>query len=139
VILQRALWLIAAAAALAAAAAIFVIALAFGFYALLEPYLGRAGAAGALALLCAAAIGVAGLIAAAKARGPRIARSEREADREAFNLTERLFDLIRAKPFAAAGVAAAVGLIAIRNPRMIGAILAAFLQGWQGAGDGKKR
>ena len=131
-ILQRALWLIAAAAAIAAAAGIAIVALAFAFYALLETYIGRAGAAGALALVCALGIGLVGLIAALKARGPRSRKlSKRSADQEAFGLTDRLIGLIREKPFAAAGVAAAVGLIAARNPKIISAVLRAFLDGWQ--------
>jgi len=136
VILQRALWLISAAAALAAAAAVAVIALAFAFYALLEPYIGRAGAAAALAGLCAITICLVGLMLALKARGPRLPsrRGERAADREAFSLTERLLTLIKDKPFAAAGVAAAVGLIAVRNPKIIFALLQAFLSGWQNPG-----
>jgi len=139
VILQRVLWLVAAVAAIAAAAAIAVIALALAFMALVQPYLGRAGAAGALALLCALAIGLAGIAAARRARGPNRPRADKDADREAFNLTQRLMDLIRDKPFAAAGVAAAVGLIAIRNPRVIGAVLGAFLEGWRGAGARKPK
>ena len=129
-IVERVLLLIAAVAAIAAAAAITLFALAFAIYALLVPYLTQAGAAAAVALLFALAILIAGLVMAARARGPK---RDMVADTESLGLVARVMDLVKDKPFAAAGVAAAVGLLAMRNPRLIGSVLAAFLQGWQAA------
>ena len=129
-IIERVLLLIAAVAAIAAAAAITLFALAFAIYALLTPYLTQAGAAGAVALLFALSLLIAGLIMAARARGPK---RDAVSDRESLGLVAHLMDLVKDKPFAAAGIAAAVGLVAMRNPRMIGAVLSAFLQGWQAA------
>ena len=127
-ILERALLLITAAAALAAAAAVGIVALAFAIYALLTPHLGPAGAAGAAALLFALSVGLAGLIAALRARGPKRGRVY---DNEDLGLTQRLMDLVRDKPFASAGIAATVGLIAMRNPKIIAAVLMAFIEGWR--------
>ena len=135
-ILQRALWLIAAIAAIAAAAAVTIFALALALFALLKPLIGPVGAASAVALAAALLIGLCGLIAAAKVRGPR---SRRYADQaEGRGLAGVVMDLIRAKPMVAAGIAAAAGLIAMRNPRVIAAVLRAFVEGWQ-TPPGQKR
>jgi hypothetical protein len=126
--LQRFLMAMAAAGAMAAAAAVVVIAAAFGVYALLEPLLGAAGAAGALALIVAILIGLAGWLAASMASRPRRSRKGRnEGEREAMGLVERLMDLVGDKPLAAAGVAAAAAVMALRNPVVISAILTTLI------------
>jgi len=136
VILRRVLLLIAAAAALMAATGVITIAIAFAVYAAFEPMMGRAFAAASTAGVFAAAIGLTAMILALMAQAGRRARA---ANRSDASLTDRIMDLVKDKPFAAAGIAAAAGLVAIRNPRMIGAVLGAFLEGWRGGASTKKR
>jgi uncharacterized membrane protein len=136
VILRRVLLLIAAAAALMAATSVITIAIAFAVYAAFEPMMGRAFAAASTAGVFAVAIGLTALVLALMAQAGQRARASRRADA---SLTDRIMDLVKDKPFAAAGIAAAVGMVAIRNPRMIGAVLGAFLEGWRGGGSAKKR
>lgn len=132
---MRLLSLIAALAATAAAAFVIIFAMAFGVYALLEPHLGRAGAAGCLILAFALVLALTAFFASLQLRLPKPRRRQRDA--EAQSLPERLIALVREKPYAAAGVAAAIGLLTTRNPRLIGAALRAFTEGWEGGG--KKR
>ena len=135
-ILRRVLLLIAAAAALMAATTVIIMAIAFAIYAAFEPMIGRAYAAAATAGIFALAIGLAALVLGLMAQAGQRARAASRADA---SLTDRIMDLIREKPFAAAGIAAAAGLVAIRNPRVIGAVLGAFLEGWRGGVAAKKR
>jgi len=128
--------LIAAAAALMAATGVITIAIAFAIYAAFEPMIGRAFAAEATAGVFGVAIGLAALALTLVAQGRRRARA---ASRPNAGLTDQIMDLIRDKPFAAAGIAAAAGLLAMRNPRTIGAVLAAFLQGWRGGSAMRKK
>jgi uncharacterized membrane protein len=136
VILRRVLLLIAAAAALMAATGVITIAIAFAVYAAFEPMIGRAYAAAATAGVFAAAIALTALVLGMLAQA---GQRRRAASRSDASLTDRIMDLIREKPFAAAGIAAAAGLVAIRNPRIIGAVLGAFLEGWRGGAAAKKR
>ena len=137
-ILRRVLLLVAAVAALMTATGIITIAIAFAVYAAFEPLIGRAYAAAATAGIFAALIGLAALILVMMAEGRRRARA-RTASRPDASLTDRIMELIREKPFAAAGIAAAAGLMAMRNPRMIGAVLGAFLEGWRGGAAMRKK
>ena len=135
-ILRRVLLLIAAAAALMAATTVIIMAIAFAVYAALEPLIGRAYAAAATAAIFAAAIGLTALVLVLMAQAGQRARA---ASRSNASLTDRIMDLVREKPFAAAGIAAAAGLVAIRNPRVIGAVLGAFLEGWRGGASAKQK
>ena len=135
-ILRRVLLLIAAAAALMAAVCVITIAIAFAVYAAFDSMMGRAYAAAATAGVFAAAIGLTALVLGMMAQAGQRARAARRSEA---NLTDRIMDLIREKPFAAAGIAAAAGLVAIRNPRIIAAVMGAFLEGWRGGSSTKKR
>ncbi len=129
--LHKAMMAAAALAAMAVAAATGVISLAFALYALLRGPIGPAGASASVAGVCTLAIAIAGLIAA---RGGE----ERAEDAEQLGLVERLLDLVRDKPMASAGVALAAGLLAIRNPAVIGVVLRTLLESWQGPEPGRK-
>jgi hypothetical protein len=126
VIFERALMSIAAIAAIAAAAATSVVAAAFAIFALLRPEVGSAGAAAIVAAIFALIVGLAGAVAAARGRRNVV----KAADRDPMRLAERVMDLVRDKPLAAAGVALAAGLMAIRSPQAIGAIARAFFDSW---------
>ena len=112
------------------------IAIAFAIYAAFEPMIGRAFAAAATAGVFAVAIGLTATILMLMAQGKRRARA---ASRPSASLTDQILDLVKDKPFAAAGIAAAAGLMAMRNPRTIGAVLGALsrrLARW--VGDAEK-
>ncbi len=117
-----------ATSAFAAAAAVLVVALAFAFYALLEPQLGRAGAAASLAGVIAVLMGLGGLIIGAgansKPKKPDIPPPGRP---EA--LIARAFDFVREKPVVAVVAALAAGFMAVRNPGYLGTALRSFLEG----------
>lgn len=110
-------------AAVFAAVAAAVVAAAFAFYALLEPALGRPGAAALVALICALIAAVAALLMTRGLGGRRRAGEAAEADQDIF---ERVISLARAKPALAVGAALAAGLIAFRNPAIISLIATAL-------------
>ncbi len=113
---------LAAAAALSASAAVCVVALAFALYALVEPYVDRAGGAAVVAGAAALIIGVAGLSIGASARRARAVEAPGSA-------VERLLRLVREKPVVAISAALGAGFMAVRNPRYLGAAIRAFLEG----------
>jgi hypothetical protein len=122
-ILKAVLKTAAAVAAVSAAVAASVAAAGFALYALLEPYLGRPGAAAIVALILALVAAVAALILT---RGPR--RGGRgDPDPEA-GMAERLIDIARTKPILSAAAAIAAGLIAWRNPALVGIVATALLK-----------
>jgi hypothetical protein len=110
----------AAAAAVATAVAASIVAAGFGLYALLEPYLGRPGAAAIVALILALVAAIVALVLTRKAKH----KSKPAADQ---SLAERAIELARAKPMVAAAAAIAAGVIAWRNPALIGIVAGAIL------------
>jgi hypothetical protein len=125
VIFRRILLALMAAATLAAASAVVVVALAFALYALVEPYLGKPGAAATVALVTAILIAFAGMAMALAGRGgPRRAASTLSG-----GFLERALAFVREKPIVAASAAIAAGLMASRNPKYLGEAIRAFLEG----------
>jgi uncharacterized membrane protein len=118
VIFRKFVGLIAAFAAIAAAAAVCIVALAFALYAGLRDVIGpawaAAGVAGAVALIAL----VIALIVTRKAR-PKPVKGDTQ------NLTAKLIELARERPLVAASAVAAAAAVAIRNPRIITAIVTA--------------
>jgi hypothetical protein len=123
VILRRLLFLLAGATALAVSAGVFVIALSYGLFALVEPYVGRAGAAGVVAAAAATLIGLLGLLLVGAARPPKRKPSEPQS------VVDRVMDFVRTKPVTALGGAVVAGILAIRNPSYLGAVARAFMEG----------
>lgn len=117
-ILQRVLFVIAGAAALATAAAVGVVAAACALYAFLAlyvtPALDYAILTGTVALIFL----IVGLVVVAKARFKTKPAS----------LGERLADFVREKPVAAAAAGLAAAFFAARNPKMLMALVLAFLE-----------
>ncbi len=120
-IVKKALSLIAAIAAMAAAAAVCVVAAAFALYALARYYIGPAGGAAVVAVVAAIAALILAFVCFRKVKP----RPERRRDEE--SVATRLIDLAREKPIIAAGVAAAAGLVVLRNPSIVGAIVSAAM------------
>jgi hypothetical protein len=128
VIFRRLLFLLAGATALAVSAGIVVVALAFALYALAEPYVGRAGAAGIVALAAALLVGVLGFVLAMSGRRPARKPKPGEPD----TITDRIFDFVRSKPVTAIAGAVAAGILAVRNPGYLGSLIRAFVEGREG-------
>ncbi len=124
-IFRRVLLTLMAAAVFAAASAVIVVALAFALYAFVEPYLGRAGAAGVVALVTAILIGVSGLIMLLAGRGRRPKASANLPG----GVLERALAFVKEKPIVAASAAIGAGLMATRNPKYLGQTIRAFLDG----------
>jgi hypothetical protein len=120
-LIKKVVLILLAASAAAAAAAVAVVAVAFALYALWSPALGPAGAAAAVAGVAALLMAVGALIAALMARPPK------RRENESFGV--RALDFAREKPVVAVAVAAAAGLVAARNPKLITTALTAFLAG----------
>jgi cobalamin synthase len=97
------------------------MAAAFALYALLSESLGPAGAAAVVAGVAALLMAIGALVALLMARPPK----RREND----SFAARALDYAREKPVVAIAAAAAAGLIAVRNPKLITAALTAFLAG----------
>ena len=121
-IIKRIVRTAAGVAAVAAAVAASVVAAGFALYALLEPRIGAPGAAAIAALILALVAAIAGLILT---RSPRPSRRAAEAEP---GLADRVIEIARTKPVLAAAGAIAAGLIAWRNPALVGVILAALLK-----------
>lgn len=117
-IFRKFVGLIAAFAAIAAAAAVCIVALAFALYAGLRDVIGpawaSAGVAGAVALIAL-------IIAFAVTRKAR----PKPVKGDSQNLTAKLVELARERPLVAAGAVAAAAAVAIKNPRILTAIIAA--------------
>jgi hypothetical protein len=123
--MDRALMAVAAAAAIAAAAAGSVAAAAFALFAALVPQVGPAWAAAIVAASAAVLVLVAGLVARARVSGRQ---RRREAEPDA-SLIQKMVELARAHPVLATGVALGAGVYALRNPKLVAAVVAAFMEG----------
>jgi len=120
-IVRKALALVAAIAAMAAAAAVCVVAAAFALYALVRIWLGPAAGAAAVAIVAALLALVLAVVAFRKVQPGRRRRSDDES------MAARLIELARDKPIIAAGAAVAAGLILVRNPGVVGAVVSAAM------------
>ena len=121
-IFRRVLLALMAAATFSAAAAVIVVALAFALYALVEPSLGRAGAAATVALATAILIAIGGMIMALAGRAGR----KKAAATLSGGILERAIAFVREKPIVSASAAIGAGLMAVRNPKYLGEALRAF-------------
>jgi len=114
-----------ATSALAACAAVAVVALAFAEYALIETWIGRAGAAACVAGTAALLIGLGALVASAGAGSKKPPPAPAKSDA----LLDRAFDFVKEKPVVAIAAALAAGFLAVRNPGYLGAAVRSFLEG----------
>lgn len=111
------------------AAGTLVVALCFAIYAALRDALTPAGASAVVVLIAAAMMGAGALVLLRggkshpdHAHGKPAPHSGHEAPQ---TIVERALDLARDKPVIAAGAALAAGLLALRNPTLIGAVIGA--------------
>lgn len=124
--MDKALMALAAAAAIAAAAAVGVVAIAFAVYLGASPWVGPAWAAAIVAVLMILIVAIAGLMVRGRASGGR-----RQADEPDASMVQKIVAMAKERPILAAGVALGAGVYAIRNPKLIAALAAAFMEGRQ--------
>ncbi len=117
-ILRRVLSAAAAAGAVLAGAGVTVVAASYALYAWMTAYLPRAGAAAVVAAVFAVIVLAVAFVAvrAASPKKPKPSEQPR-------SLVDRGLELAREKPLLAAGGALAAGLIALRNPSLIAALV----------------
>jgi hypothetical protein len=120
---RRILRFAAAIGAVAAAAAVVIVAASFALYAWVKDYLGAAGAAAVVAAVFAMVAVIIALIATRKAVPPR-RRGEPEP-----SLPERALQLAKERPLIALAAAAAAGVVVVRNPGLVTALVSAFVAG----------
>jgi hypothetical protein len=123
-ILKKAIFYAAGVAALAAAASVCVVALAFALHAAVAPYVGPAWASAIVAAAAAALIGVLAAVLFSAGKGPKSSKAHEPRD-----LTSRLFELARDKPWIAAGAVAAAAAVVLKNPKITAAVLSAVMAG----------
>ena len=102
-----------------------LVAAAFGLFVLLRSLWGEA-------IACAIVAGVFALVALVVAfvasRPAPVEKRPVQAPPETSPILATLMAVVRDKPLVSAAVAAAAGIIAVRNPQMISSLVAAFLQ-----------
>lgn len=121
--IRRIFALIIALAAMATAAGVIVVAAAYALFALVRDSLGPSGAA---AVVCAAAGVLILLFALVAYSQVRHKPAKRPVPGAKSGLAERVAEAVRERPAAAAGVAAAAGLLAWRNPQIASLLLHLF-------------
>ena len=124
--LGRLILAVCGVAALATASGVLVVALSLALFAAVEPMLGPAGAAAAVALACVLILAVSGLtlLAVAVFRPRRPAASGTDA------LGDELLALARKRPLVAvlgATAATVIGIAALRNPQVASGLVSLFL------------
>ena len=124
-ILRRLLYFLAGATALSVSAGVIVVALSYGLFALVKPYVGAAGASGVVAGAAAVLIGLIGLVLTIMAKPPKKKADEPES------LVDRIVDFVRSKPVTSLGAAIAAGILAVRNPGYLGMALRSFVEAGQ--------
>jgi len=120
---------LAAAAAIAAAAVVSVVAVAFALYAGLAPWVGAAWAAAIVAAVMALVIVCLALMVRSRVPGHRPRHAP--ADEPDASMVQKIVGMARERPLLAAGLALGAGVFALRNPKLIAVVMAAFMEGRQ--------
>ncbi|UTP40027.1 hypothetical protein M9M90_02305 [Phenylobacterium sp. LH3H17] len=124
-ILKKAVYFAVAVAALAAAAVVCVVALAMALHAAVLPSVGPAWASVIVAGAATVVMAILAAILLIRANPPKKLRvGGQEKD-----LTSRVFELARDKPWVAAGVVAAAAAVALKNPKITAAVVSAVMAG----------
>jgi len=110
----------------AVSSGVSLVAAAFGLFVLFRSLWGEAIACAILAGLFALVALVVALVAS---RPAPAAKRPLQAPLEISPILAPLMAALRDKPLISAAVAAAAGIIAVRNPQLISSLVAAFLQG----------
>lgn len=119
-IVRRIVGGIIAVAAMAAAAGVAVVSVAFAVFTLLRDYVGPSGAAAIIAAAIAVVLAIAALMILGQSKAkPAVATPPFEGQ----GMSQRLFFMLRERPVVAAGAAIAAGLLAWKNPRLVGVVM----------------
>lgn len=125
--IEKGLLAVIGLAALTALTLMGVVAAGLALFLVLAPWVGSAGAAALLAVVCALILTA--TVLAVRGKGPSMPAALKQDD----SLAARAFDLARQHPMAAGGAALvaalAAGVIAVRNPKVIATALSAYLAG----------
>ncbi len=113
------------ATVVAVCAGISLVAAAFGLFVMLRSLCGEVTAYAIVAGLFAL---VALIVALVASRPGAAEKRPVPAPPETSPILAALMAVVRDKPLVSAAVAAAAGIIAVRNPQMISSVIAAFLQ-----------
>jgi hypothetical protein len=130
-IFERTLKMAAAAAAIAVGVLISISCAAYALFVFLQEHVGTAGAA---ALVSALFLGFSALIALFATQKPPSSAPPAAGGETGFppfdlaGLGEKIGDLVQGRPLVAAGVAVAIGLIALRNPDLVLTLARALLK-----------
>jgi uncharacterized membrane protein len=125
-IVGRTIAAVTAAVALATATMLCVVAATCALFWVLEPLVGRAGAAALLAGVLALIVAICVLIAVSRTGHPQHHHQAHSGPTD-FAFVDRLIEMAKDRPLLSAGAALAAGLIAIRNPALVATIVAAFM------------
>lgn len=110
------------------AAGTLVVAVCFAIYAALRDQITPAGASAVVVLAAAALLGIGAMVLLGSVKGKHPAAHDKHAVHPGAHpqgFVDRALDLARDKPLIAAGAAVAAGLLALRNPTLIGAVVGA--------------
>ncbi len=124
-IFRHILMALVTAAMFAAGSAVAVVALAFALYTFVEPRLGRAGAAATVAVVVVALMVVGGLAVVWAGRK----KPSKTGSSTLGGTLKQGLEFLQRKPVVAATSAVWVGIMAFRNPKYLGSVLRAFLDG----------
>ena len=129
VLARKAMTLVGAAAALAACAATAVVAAAFTVYALLKELVGAPGASAIVVGVVCVIAGIVAFIGYRQVIPPTRKPSRYDPPPPPPQSTaDRIFQTVRDRPIIAAGAAIAAGLVALRNPVLIAAVVKALTE-----------
>lgn len=126
-ILKKAIFYVTGVTAAAAAACVCVVALAFALHAAVAPYVGPAWASAIVAGAAALLIGILAAVLLSAGKGPK--DTHKPTEQRSGDLTSRLFELARDKPWVAAGAIAAGAAVVLKNPKITAAIISAVMAG----------
>lgn len=136
-IVERTLAALATAAAVVAAVSVAIVAAFFALFALVEPFVGKAGAGAVVAGAAAVLAAVIAMIAARKMEGDKRRHHQNQEAQAASlgaggshaDMAHILLNVIKHRPLLSAGAAVAVGVYALRNPALISAVVRGFMDG----------
>ncbi|MDP3745943.1 MAG: hypothetical protein Q8Q88_02735 [Phenylobacterium sp.] len=124
-ILKKAVYFAIAVAALAAAAVVCVVTLAMALHAAALPWVGPAWASVIVAGAATVLMAILATILLTRANPP----NQQNVAGQEKDLTSRIFELARDKPWVAAGVVVAAAAVALKNPKITAAIVSAVMAG----------
>lgn len=125
-ILKKAIFYVTGVAAASAAACVCVVALAFALHAAVAPSVGPAWASAIVAAAAAVLVGILAAVLLSAGKGPKATHKPEE---QRGDLTSRLFELARDKPWVAAGAIAAGAAVVLKNPKITAAVISAVMAG----------